>query len=427
MQKVTLDTNKIISTPEILNNKTIDIYIPFTVVRELDKLKQHNVDLKPAIQIAFKIIIDRWGDDNLHIVDVPTESITNDEIIVNSARNHNSKMYTEDMGARVIALARGVELYEDRNDDIDNYDPTYIGYREMTIDSGIYYSNWQSDVSFIHSEIEEVLEMAEADRPVLNESLVLYPDDGTDEFVVFKKIHTVYIKLKQSLRLLKKAGVSRKIEFRHAEQVIAFNNIFRTDTPLTIIQGEVGSGKTLISLMAAIARTFGESSNMLYDKILLTRAPVPINKSFELGFMPGEKEDKMAEWISGFTSNLKFLFEVNKREKEENRAYELLQLHFEPVSIASIQGLSVNDQILIVDEAQLLDSNTLKQVMSRIADGSKLVLLLDPKQTYGANRGNEGYKKILPYCKNNPMIDFINLQHIQRSELTKMVNDIFAD
>lgn len=63
--------------------------------------------------------------------------------------------------------------------------------------------------------------------------------------------------------------------------------------------------------------------------------------------------------------------------------------------------------------------------MSRVATGSKLVLILDPSQTYGANRGNEGYKKLLPHCKGNDFISFIELQHIQRSELTKLVDDIF--
>ena len=64
--------------------------------------------------------------------------------------------------------------------------------------------------------------------------------------------------------------------------------------------------------------------------------------------------------------------------------------------------------------------------MSRVATGSKLVLILDPKQTYGRNRGNEGYKRIFPYLKGNKHVSFINLQHTQRGELTKFVQEIFA-
>jgi len=64
--------------------------------------------------------------------------------------------------------------------------------------------------------------------------------------------------------------------------------------------------------------------------------------------------------------------------------------------------------------------------MSRLASGSKCVLCLDPAQTYGMNRGNEGYKKLLPRCKGNELISFVNLQHIQRSPLTKLVESIFG-
>jgi hypothetical protein len=56
---------------------------------------------------------------------------------------------------------------------------------------------------------------------------------------------------------------------------------------------------------------------------------------------------------------------------------------------------------------------------------SKLILILDVNQTYGANRGFEGFKKLLPNCKGNKFISFIELQHIQRSELTKLVDEIF--
>ena len=85
-----------------------------------------------------------------------------------------------------------------------------------------------------------------------------------------------------------------------------------------------------------------------------------------------------------------------------------------------------NGKVAIAGNCQLLDTNTLRQIMSRVAVGSKLVLILDPSQTYGANRGNEGYKKLLPHCKGNKHISFIELQHIQRSELTKVVDEIFS-
>jgi predicted ribonuclease YlaK len=432
-KKLVLDTNVIISNPEILNNKEYHIVLPFTVIRELDKLKQTIPDLKPSIQQAFKIILERYNNGGFSITDIPKDNVTNDEKIINVAQKENACIYTEDLGARIIAMARGVNLYTNGNLETKKWDKTYIGYREIKIDKGLYYSNF--DVTNFHTEeieireVEEVLdEYLESDKPILmNESLVIIPDDDTDKYtVLLKNSDSHYKLLKTSLRLMKKAEVSRKgLEFLHPEQAIAFNLIFSHDYPLVIIEGEVGSGKTLISMMAAIARTFGDNSNKKYYKILVTRAPVPISKQMDLGFRPGTTEDKMNGWLAGFTSNLEFLFENNLEEAENHRAESIFNKYFQAIPIDQIQGASFNNKIVLVDEAQLLDKNTLAQILMRIGEGSKVVLMMDTKQTYGANRGIEGFKTILPHVKNNELIGYVKLQNVQRSKLVSMVKDIF--
>jgi len=135
----------------------------------------------------------------------------------------------------------------------------------------------------------------------------------------------------------------------------------------------------------------------------------------------------MKHWLSGFTSNLSFLFNHTQEDYEKNTGDLVWKEFFEPVALEAIQGASFNGKIFILDEAQLLDMDTLKQAMTRCANGSKLVIILDPKQNYGAFRGNEGYKKLLPHVKDNKLISFVNLQNIYRSELTSLVNDIFKN
>ena len=68
----------------------------------------------------------------------------------------------------------------------------------------------------------------------------------------------------------------------------------------------------------------------------------------------------------------------------------------------------------------------MKQVMSRVADDSKLIFLLDPNQNYDTFKGKEGYKKLLPYCKNNNLISYIKLEKIRRSPLTELSIKIFG-
>ena len=431
---VTLDTNVIISNPEILSNREINIKIPFVVIRELDKLKQTVPELKPSIQTAFKIILERFDDENLNIIDIPETNITNDEIIVNTAKEEKSLLYTEDLGAKVIARFRNVDLYNNGDLNIKRWDKRYTGYKEITIDSGLFYSNFEVTnihKSLTHNEVEEVLsEYFENEKnPVLiNQSIVIRPDDETNKYTILQKKKENYKLVKTSLRLMKKAGVSRSgLEFLHPEQAIAFNLVFDSEFPLVIIEGEVGSGKTLIGMMAAIARTFGDNVNKMYQKIMVTRAPVPINRQMDLGFRPGTTEEKMSGWLIGFTTNLEFLFENTLEDTENKRAETIFTKYFQPVPIDQIQGASFNNKIVLVDEAQLLDKNTLSQILMRIGEGSKVVLMLDTKQTYGANRGREGFKTLLPHVKENDLIGYVKLQNVQRSKLVSMIKDIFQE
>ena len=137
-------------------------------------------------------------------------------------------------------------------------------------------------------------------------------------------------------------------------------------------------------------------------------------------------EDKMGAWLHGIRSNLKFLYERTDKDKRNNESEEVFETYFEPISLENIQGMSLHDTILLVDEYQLTSVNVLKQVLSRISQGSKVVLIGDDQQTYGANRGCEGRKKLLPHIKDSELISYVQLQNIYRSELAEFVEEIFA-
>ena len=93
-----------------------------------------------------------------------------------------------------------------------------------------------------------------------------------------------------------------------------------------------------------------------------------------------------------------------------------------------MQGMSLHNSILLVDEAQKLSDDSLKLILSRIADGSKVVLMGDTVgQVYGLNRGNEGYKVLFKHLGKSPEMCYIKLENIYRSELAKFVAKIFND
>ena len=424
--KVVLDTNILLDNPEVLLRTDIKIVLPYITLAELDKLKR-NPDLSFPARKAIKLIKEAFEEGKIEVVDIPKDLDTNDEKIVASAKREGALLYSHDVGANVIALTNKVGLFADK---VKTYDHNYIGYRYVPVDSEFYYNVLNKVNELQHPEVEEPLEVECSKDPFnINEYFIFTPTDESANLRIFRKTVSKYEYIPDGNKHYKginqTTGKNLQFGFLHPEQAIAFDAVFNTDTPLAVIHGKIGSGKTLLATIAALARVAGNKSHKKYESILVTRPNRPINKIYELGFMPGDLNAKMGQWLSGFTSNLEFLFNHTLEDIENGSAQKIFENYFSPIAIESIQGFSFNNKIMICDEAQLLDVDTMRQLMSRAANGSKLILIMDSRQTYGANRGNEGYKKLLPHMKNNPIVSYIDLQFIQRSELTSFVNDIF--
>lgn len=421
--KVVVDTNVLLDNPDILLDNRYDYIISYTTLQELDKLKADK-DLNFPARHAIKLMFELLKDNKITILNVPTQGTTNDEKIVEDTKSIGAKLMSQDIGALVVARSRGVETYDLNSIDKD-YDRAYKGYYEYKVDDKFYYRLTQNE--YQHIEIEEYLTTnvdSNLEFPI-NSYIILYPTSVGTNYLCFRKKDDAYRLIPQSTKHLRSAGIG--IEFLHPEQLVAFDCVFDEETPLAVITGKIGASKTLMSICGALARTVGHKNKRIYDKILVTRPNTPINKNFSLGFMPGTLEEKMSGWLAPIKTNLQFLFETTQKDRENEEATKIYDEFFQAIPIESIQGASYHNKILIIDESQLLDINTLKQVMSRVATGSKLVLILDVNQTYGQNRGAGGWKKLLPHCKDNKFISFIELQHIQRSELTKVVDEIFKN
>lgn len=189
--------------------------------------------------------------------------------------------------------------------------------------------------------------------------------------------------------------------------------------------------------MGALAATAGGVRDRKYYKILVTKPPVSVNRALYTGFKPGSSEDKMSGHLGGIKSNLKFLLDKRTARQEKRkelgnedtlRSTEVWQEFFEVKEIDEIQGESIHESIFLVDEWQLLDRDSVKLILSRIAMGSKIVLIGDTQgQTYGMNRANEGFKVLYKHLGTAPEMSFIRLENIYRSELAEFVERIFEE
>jgi len=422
-QSVVIDTNILIDHPEVLLDKSIHPLIPYTVLAELDNLKR-NPDLKRAAQAAIKLL--KLGLDNktVEITNIPTAITTPDERIVKAAKQKQVPFMTNDIGAMAIAIARNVEVMDALENETIDYDYTGI----TTIKGTIEYEK-----RFVQIKEMQLEEFNERFKVSLKENQYCIIDRMVDKNDIWVNHSGTVSRISQSMKPYKDAGVL--ITPMDSEQMCALDAIFDSNIPLTVIDGKLGTGKTLLTLMASLACTNGQQQYQVYDKILVTKPPVSVNRNLYTGYKPGTSEEKMSGHLGGIESNSKFLLDkkapaTQSKRKIEEKAVPVSDMVWEElfgvVEIDEIQGTSLHNTCLIVDEYQLLNTDMLKLVLSRISEGSKVILVGDAfGQTYGMNRADEGYKTLYKYLGTAPEFNYIKLDTIYRSPLAAFVAKIF--
>ncbi len=171
---------------------------------------------------------------------------------------------------------------------------------------------------------------------------------------------------KASAKNFSMEGVSpRNKEQRFASEMLMDENIH-----MVSITGISGSGKTILSCASAIKQLNAKK----YDKIILARPAQ--STSADIGFLPGDLNEKMAPWLQPFFDNLEIIF-------KNGREYLNLLMEkgiIEVQALSHIRGRSLPRTILIIDEAQNITMHEAKAVITRMGEGSKLILLGDVEQ-----------------------------------------------
>jgi PhoH-like ATPase len=162
---------------------------------------------------------------------------------------------------------------------------------------------------------------------------------------------------------------------RNKEQSYAIDLLLDENIRLVTLVGKAGTGKTLLALAAGLKRTLEDG---MYTRMLVSRPVMPLGR--DIGFLPGDVDEKLNPWMQPIFDNLEFLFSSGTRKGP--RAYaELLesgQIQVEPLTY--IRGRSLPAQFMIVDEAQNLTPHEVKTIITRSGDGTKIVLTGDPGQ-----------------------------------------------
>jgi len=156
------------------------------------------------------------------------------------------------------------------------------------------------------------------------------------------------------------------VQARNLEQNMAMNLLMDADLDLVAMMGLAGSGKTLLALAAGLHQTLDMG---LYEKILVTRATVPMGQ--DIGFLPGTEREKLEPWMGAITDNLSILL----GDEAANIADVLGQNRIEIAALSYARGRTFTKTWLIVDEAQNLTPHQMKTIVTRVGEDSKLIIL----------------------------------------------------
>ncbi|OAB33927.1 PhoH family protein [Paenibacillus glacialis] len=206
---------------------------------------------------------------------------------------------------------------------------------------------------------------------------------------------------------------------RNAQQRMALELLLNDNIPLVTITGKAGTGKTLVALAAGLSKVEDEHK---YKKLLIARPVVPMGK--DIGYLPGEKEEKLRPWMQPIYDNLEFLFETKRSGDIDKILMGLGSIQVE--ALTYIRGRSIPAQFIIIDEAQNLSRHEVKTIVSRAGEGSKVILMGDPEQIDHPylDASSNGLSYLVERFKEEKISGHITLEKGERSKLAQLAADL---
>jgi PhoH-like ATPase len=206
---------------------------------------------------------------------------------------------------------------------------------------------------------------------------------------------------------------------RNREQSFALDLLLDDSIHLVTLLGQAGTGKTLLTLAAGLSRVVDDGA---YSRLLISRPVMPMGK--DIGFLPGDVDEKMAPWMQPLYDNLEYLLIAGGSRRRSSRGFEDLldsgQIQVEPLTY--IRGRSLPQQFVMVDEAQNLTPHEVKTIVTRCGEGTKIVLTGDPYQIDNpyVDASSNGLSVLADRLRNQSIVGHIQLAKGERSELSNL-------
>jgi PhoH-like ATPase len=210
---------------------------------------------------------------------------------------------------------------------------------------------------------------------------------------------------------------------RNREQNFALNLLLDPDCDFVTLAGTAGTGKTLMALAAGLAQVLDERR---YSEIIVTRVTVPVGE--DIGFLPGDEQEKMGPWMGALDDNLEVLARSDATAGEWGRAAtnDLVRAKIKIKSLNFMRGRTFLAKYLIIDEAQNLTPKQMKTLITRAGPGTKIVCLGNLAQidTPYLTEGSSGLTYAVDRFKGWPHGGHITLARGERSRLADFASEV---
>ncbi len=426
------------------------VVVPFAVIEELDTFKKNNDDNGRSAREVIRQLdrlrqkgklgdgIEWNGHGGTVRVEFADEQCRPPMLQLDSPDNriiavawklhqhgHRAILVTKDINVRIRTDALGIPTEDFEAQKVDA-DRMYSGYEDLTVPGTL---------------IDQLYEEKQIEIDALAPHLIVEdPDAGSHEIELqanqfahlrneLDESHTgLARRLADTDHLIPVPPLRKPVHgvmARNVQQTMAFDLLLDDDVQLITLLGTAGSGKTLLALAAGLTKTFTEER---YDKLLVARPIMPMGR--DIGYLPGDKDEKLSAWMQPIFDNLEYLMSTRgagsqhaESKTTDKRVEQLMsagKIVLEPLTY--IRGRSIPHQFMIVDEAQNLTPHEVKTIVSRVGAGTKIVLTGDVNQIDNPylDTASNGLAYLVERLKGHALVGHVTLAKSERSELASL-------
>lgn len=399
MKRVCVDTNVLIDGLKF--EEFEKVYIPITVVEELDKLKTSK-DFELALK-AKQAIRSIKNAENVEVRWNTTYSLpleldnSNDNKIISFAKDCSAfdsecVFLTNDYNVQLKSKHLGI---------------SYKGYNNNYTQNEVYkgYKTLQGGTAFINEFFEDVNNGINEYGFLQNEYLILYNSD-LDDIYEYRFDGDKFVDLK--------LPPSKIVKGLNSQQRCALDLLNNKDIPVKVVAGGFGSGKTLLSVKTGLYHVTQKEN---YKTLMFIRNPI-VADGADIGFLPGDKSEKIYDFCRPFLQYV-------ENDKDQFYAENLIRNEKIKMDVVSfLKGVSIDDSFVIMDEAEDLNTKLIKLVGSRIGANSCIVFTGDWKQSENKYKQDNGLVKLINHSKGNPLVGIVVLEEDVRSDASRLFAEL---